>query len=208
MSGIRIFTLLTLLGSSLVGSSQLVQPKEDKELASNQIINLKEGALLIRLKKNSLKVEALRKYGREQEAKEEERRMELENASTIRAIKTSYTFSRYYFFYSENSDLLRARKWDGIVLDSTLMPVNLPKNLFYLVGEFGETREMNIDAFVVLDSQYIQMEKPFPFMVKRINNLVANRKKEDIIRILNDKFFEFYEKGKEYLEERKLKAKK
>lgn len=208
MSGIRIFTLLTLLGSSLVGRSQLLQPKEDKELASNQIINLKDGALLIRLKKNSLKVQALRKYGREQEARDEERKMELENASTIRAIKTSYTFSSYYFFYSENSDLLLARKWDGIVLDSTLMPVNLPKNLFYLVGEFGETREMNIDAFVVLDSQYIQLEKPFPFMVKRINNLVANRKKEDIIRILNDKFIEFYEKAKEYLEERKLKAKK
>ena len=86
MAGIRIFTLLTLLGTSnFAAKAQLIQPKEDKVLASQQIVGLKEGALLVRLKQNSLKIQALEKYGRSAEAKDETKKMELENSSTIRA---------------------------------------------------------------------------------------------------------------------------
>jgi hypothetical protein len=206
MVGIRIFTLLTLLGTgNLVAKSQLIQPKEDRVLASQQIVGLKEGALLVRLKQNSLKIQALEKYGRTAEAKDETKKMELENASTIRAVKSSYSFSKVYFFYAEYSDRISKRDWNGLVLDTNLNPVDLPKDLFILVGEFGETKEMNIDAFVILNEKFEQLGKPFPFMVKRINNLVANRRKEDILRILDAKFESFWEDAKDYLARKKEK---
>lgn len=206
MAGNRIFILLTLLGAcQLAAKSQLIQPKEDRVLASQQIVGLKDGALLVRLKQNSLKIKALEKYGRLAEAKDESKKMELENASTVRAVKSSYSFSQVYFFYAEHSDLISKRDWNGLVLDTNLNPVDLPKDLFFLVGEFGETKEMNIDAFVILNDKFEQLEKPFPFMVKRINNLVANRRKEDIIRILNEKFESFWEDAKDYLARKKEK---
>jgi len=206
MAGIRIFTLLTLLGTSnFAAKAQLIQPKEDKVLASQQIVGLKEGALLVRLKQNSLKIQALEKYGRSAEAKDETKKMELENASTIRAVKTSYSFSKVYFFYAEYSDQISKRAWNGLVLDTNLNPVDLPKDLFILVGEFGETKEMNIDAFLILNDRFEQLEKPFPFMVKRINNMVASRRKEDILRILNENFESFWEDAKDYLARKKEK---
>ena len=64
----------------------------------------------------------------------------------------------------------------------------------YLIGEFDESATTQLDAFIIKDKNYVQLTKPFPYLIKQNQALVSTRSYDKIIFILNEKFFDFYGK--------------
>jgi hypothetical protein len=152
-----------------------------------QINQLKDGALMVRLKTNQNKIDALKKLGKMDLAAHEENEMFVINKSIVRAYLKSYTFSKVYFFYSNFSDTLLKGARSGIFLDSNLVtdPSLKYDGNYYLVAEEGlsydssigfvpedsarivtEAGSTPVDCYVVVKNKYYnQLKHPFPFRI-------------------------------------------
>ena len=64
----------------------------------------------------------------------------------------------------------------------------------YLIGEFDESETTQLDAFFIKDKNYVQLSRPFPFLIKQNEMLVTTRSYNKIVSILNGKLFSFYSK--------------
>ena len=91
-----------------------------KEMAKKDIVLLKEGALLVRLKTSENTIVALRKAGREKQALKEEKWQLTQNQKIVKAFKTYFDFAPVYFFYSDKSDQVRKGDFEGIFLNEKL----------------------------------------------------------------------------------------
>lgn len=102
-----------------------------------QINKLKEGALVVRLKTNSLLIEALRSSGKDKLAREKELETFAINKNTMFAYMDKLTFCKVYFIYSNFSDSLLHGARDGIFLDTNLCvdPAIHMNEDFYLLAE-------------------------------------------------------------------------
>ena len=124
-----------------------------KIIGAWQINQLKEGALVVKLKANSLAITALKKQGNMQLAE----RMRLEaagiNANILRAFKSNYTFSKVYFIYGSAVDSLLNGKREGVFLDTNLnVDAKIVMNeKFYLLVELDRLYNSSI-GFVKEDS--------------------------------------------------------
>ena len=94
--------------------------RKNRRIAENQIRELRDGALLVRLKTSKPKIEALRKLGYFQEAQEVEKEQRVENLLLMKAFNTYYDFSEVKFFYSEDSKKIREKNYDGLFLNDSL----------------------------------------------------------------------------------------
>jgi len=140
-----------------------------------QINQLREGALVVRLKTNNLLINSLLKQGDTILAKEKQLETDAVNLNTIRAYVYNYTFSKVYFVYSSSSD--------SLLTNLAVSPSIEMKEKFYLLAErdyaynssigfvredsarfvkeggYG-TREM---AVVVKNKYGHQLKRPFPY---------------------------------------------
>lgn len=91
-----------------------------KRLANRQIKQLRDGALLVRLKTSKPTIAAMKKRGYHQLAEETEEEQRIENLSLMRAFQSAYHFSEVKFFYSEDSRKVLQKKYDGIFLNDSL----------------------------------------------------------------------------------------
>ncbi|MFT7086485.1 MAG: hypothetical protein ACJAV5_002213 [Vicingaceae bacterium] len=91
-----------------------------KEMAKKDIVLLKEGALLVRLKTSENTIVALRKAGREKQALKDEKWQLTQNQKRVKAFKTYFDFAPVYFFYSDKSDKVRKGDFEGIFLNEKL----------------------------------------------------------------------------------------
>jgi hypothetical protein len=157
-----------------------------KIISAWQINQLKEGALVVKLKANALVINALKKQGNLRLAE----RMQLEaagiNTNIMRAFKRNYTFSKIYFVYGSAVDSLLNGKREGIFLDTNLnVDAKIAMNeKFYLIAEIdrlynssiGFVREdsarfvkengssNNAETFIVIKNKFgHQLKKPFPY---------------------------------------------
>jgi hypothetical protein len=86
------------------------QNSDDMLIAAKQIVDLKDGTLLIKLNTQSARINNRLKLGQKKKAEELINEVEKEHDEIINAFKKHYTFSDYYFFYSDDSDSVLIKK--------------------------------------------------------------------------------------------------
>lgn len=170
--------------------------KRSKVLAYWQINELKEGALIIRLRNNRLLIEELNKSGKKELAKQKLMEQYAMNKNTMLAYLDNLTFCKVYFIYSNSSDSLLNGIRKGIFLDTNLNidPEIEMKEKFYLVAErdygynstIGFVKEdsakyvkeegtaVRMMAVVLKNKYYHQLKAPFPYLIKEKNFMDAN----------------------------------
>lgn len=160
--------------------------KRRRIVGSWQINELKNGALVVKLKTNSILINALKKKGDEKLA--EQTRLEAAgiNVNIIRAFRSYYTFSKVYFIYSNAGDSLLNGVRENIFLDSNLLvdPKIKMEEKFYLIAQVDRVYNSsigfvpedsarfytesgtsnNVDSYIVIKNKYgHQLKKPFPY---------------------------------------------
>jgi hypothetical protein len=159
--------------------------KRRKEVSRWQVKQLKNGALLVRLHNNKYLAEQLKKRGNTDLAIQKEHEAFAINKNIVRAFLKYYTFSKVYFFYSEQSDTLSKGARSGIFLDTNLTidpAITLNEN-YYLLAEKDDVYNSSIgfiredtarfiketgnavrEVPLVLKNKYgHQLKEPFPF---------------------------------------------
>ena len=91
-----------------------------RRLAERQINQLRDGALLVRLKTSKPAIRAMEARGYTQMAAETEKDQRVENLSLINAFRSAYNFSEVKFFYSEDSRKVLEGEFEGIFLNDSL----------------------------------------------------------------------------------------
>ena len=194
----------------------------EREEAYQNILDLKNGVLLVRLKRLDKSVNALIRMGEPLKAEEFGRKIAAQNRDLMRAFEQEFNFCPVYFFYSESSDSIRKSNY-SVLFDQRGEPVELPSNFpnvfiadtgplqadtsthFYdyeLVsdGNFSRKRikrvyagqAMGFGAICIKDQQFVNLKNPFPYYVKTYGNYVFLRKPSKIVWLLNQKLFDYY----------------
>jgi hypothetical protein len=102
-----------------------------------QILQLKNGAVVVRLHNNKKLIDQLKKRGQADLALQKEHESFALNKNISRAFIKHFTFAKVYFIYSNSSDSLLRGTRSGIFLDSNLIvdPKIEMTEKFYLIGE-------------------------------------------------------------------------
>lgn len=160
--------------------------KRRKAVGAWQIHQLKEGALIVRLKTRSLLIKSLLANNDKDMAEQVKLETKAINLTIVRAYLKNYNFSKIYFIYSNSSDSLNKGIRENIFLDSTLNidPLIKMKEKFYLLAETDNLYNSSIgfvkedtarfvseggsvvmtDFPIVIKNKYgHQLKKPFPF---------------------------------------------
>ncbi len=170
--------------------------KRSKTVSYWQINELKEGALVVRLRNNRLLIEELIKSGNKELALQKIMEQYAMNKNTMMAYIDHLDFCKVYFIYSNSSDSLMNGFRKGIFLDTSLNinPEIELKEKFYLLAErdygynstIGFVKEDSARLVrergtavrmmaVVLKNKYThQLKTPFPYLVKEKNFMDAN----------------------------------
>lgn len=198
MKKLRIASILILL---LLGFSAKISAQVDKNLprkysAEEQLLMLKNNALLVRLPNNLNKKKALIRTGDEKALKEFERELAIERKDIKLAFLQTYTFSNVYFYEDYEYEAVESGKLSGIlrdVNDKVVPNEKLPND--YLIGSFGLTERLDLDAFVVMDKHFVQLDYPFPYYQRmRYFLSLLTYSKAEAIEIWNEKLFAKYRK--------------
>lgn len=114
-----------------------------KIVAKQQINDLHNGALLVRLKTGQNTINALIKSGQTDLAEKRKQKINEENLRIINAFKSEFNFCPVYFFYSNDSKLVSEGKFDEVkFIDEKLQVIDKFKFEFenFLIAEFGEVK--------------------------------------------------------------------
>lgn len=186
--------IILLVFSSTVATAQKQKKPRPRDKARANIVMLKGGALLVRLKTSDLKIKALKSKGMEKEAEQIRLTQEATNKAIVTAFWKEYHFSKVYFFYSTYSNEVKAGNLKGHLMDVNMEIDSSFTGQNFLIGEIDDSETTSIDAFVIKDKNYDQVNAPFPYLVKMNQALVTTRSYESVVKILNEKFFDYYMK--------------
>ena len=190
--------------------------KKRKIESQNQILQMKESVLLVRLKTAENKINALKKVGMDEKAEMVRSVQEFENKSIISAFNKYFNFCPVQFFFSNHSVDVKNRRFDGIFLDDSLQvdaSIKLDTNIRFMVADFssieqdtakylshysyetvGEdvpkkvssyytsSTEFDFDALRILDHNFVQLNKPFPYYTAIITKRNKRSKEETSIK--------------------------
>lgn len=157
----------------------------NKDVALRQISDLKEGALIVRLKTNDKSVAAYRNNGKPEIADRIEEERARQNLKIISAFRNYFDFSRVYFIYaSSTNDFLKGKR--DVFLNDSLQPdkkIKLKED-YYLFAEYGvlianmqqdgsrgsgtrwteeSANPSSNSALFITDTTLAQLQEPFPF---------------------------------------------
>ena len=118
--------------------------KQIEILSRQQIKDLHNGVLLVRLKTKKPSIDALRKAGKTKMADQLQMEQEDLNKEIIREFRSEFKFCPTYFFFSEYSPQVRDKRFDKVVfLNSLLQPDSNIKftGQKFLTAEFGNVEQ-------------------------------------------------------------------
>lgn len=164
--------------------------------AGEQINQLKNGALLVRLQTKNKSISALRKNGNDKLADKIETEQKSRNMEIVSAFKAGFNFCPVYFFFSDDSQNIRERQFDKVVfLSKSLLPdttIKFTKDHF-LTAEFGTTDgDTSFGALIIKSDQLIQLKRPFPYYVRTFGSLPIKRSAYKTVKKMNKKLHQFY----------------
>ena len=208
--------LLILLAISFFSFAQNRPPsnKELRQKANHSYVVLKENVLLVRLKNNLKKINALKEYGYNLEATDFQYNQNEENKQIIKSFKEEFTFCDTYFFFSEHSNLVRAKVFtepffldDNLKVDTSLSVTTDS----FLIAEFAHIvsnhedglnkrnsywarPNMRFGALIVMNNQFVQIRRPFPRYSRTFASLpFFKRPIHKTVARLNKKLFKYGE---------------
>ncbi len=114
--------------------------KRMRFITNDQINQLKDGALLVRLQSKKKSITALRKIGKDHLADKIETKQRNYNVKIVSAFKTNFNFCPTYFFFSDFSQNIRDRQFDKVIfLSDSLFADSTTKfnQSNFLIAEFG-----------------------------------------------------------------------
>lgn len=161
--------------------------KRRKVVSAWQINQLKKGAVVVRLKTNTMAITGLRAQGNSREADLLEAETFVINKNTVYAWRENFNFCKVYFIYSGTSDSLLKGRRTGFFLDTNLQVdpnINLDE-AFYVIAERDYAYNSSIGflpeaqartivekgnpaktmAFVLKNKYGHQLKNPFPHEV-------------------------------------------
>lgn len=131
-----LFIAITTCGYSQISNSKLKKTRRTQSI--EQIKDLKNGALLIRLQTKKKAIAALRERGYNETADFVEKEQADHNKEIVDAFILNFHFCPYYFFASENSTCIKNGQFDSInFLNHNLEPDKTirPKITKYFISE-------------------------------------------------------------------------
>lgn len=192
----------------------------NRRTAYRQIDEIKNTTMLVRFRSPDKQVAFLKSRNRDAEAQDLLTDIERENQMIFEAFNTEYDFSDYYFITYDDYQNIRNDNYDEILLidkeGNTIDNKRFLENGFYIISFEGayETQFFSTDAsgkrtpgggtrkeaaLAVLDHEFIQLIKPFPYSSgsymlltdPRSRKEISDNKKQ-IVQELNTKLHHFY----------------
>lgn len=113
------------------------------DLARQQIKDLKEGTLLVRLMTSENKIKALLNAGYPEKAEEAKAEQAEINKGIVKAFQENFNFCRVFFFYSSTSEEVKQLQFKGNLLGYDLTPLAVadPPVEAFFVAEFGDLQQ-------------------------------------------------------------------
>lgn len=208
--------IICMLGSSLFAQrDDIVLTKEKKEFAFQSIKELKEGAMVVRLKTNHRKLEIIERNLRNPNLTKAQRKRQeaiLEgtlkvrdefNETIARIFLDSFTFCPVYLMYDTCSNALNSGVREGLFLGENKQidpAIKINEAHVFIVNYKERGAEFPFDILRVRKLEE-KLEDPFPYYValraswvNQINTPRASRSVEQ----LNRKFYSFYRRALEY----------
>ncbi len=139
-----------------------------REDAREDLMQLKNGMLLVRLLTNQTAIESLEAQGRSKEAERLRQQQYLENKEIVLSFSKAFDFCPVYFFYSDASPHIRKGNLEGHLFNAQLEPVyasTLPDT--YYTAEFSQTENLGIKGLIVMNAQLFPLSAPFPFYQRK-----------------------------------------
>jgi hypothetical protein len=143
----QIFLILFLLLTACANAQQVAAGQENTVnrinydlLASQQIKDLKQGVLMVRLQTKAKSISAMREQGNNDLADKIEKLQNETNKAIIKAFKENFKFCPVYFFFSQYSINILERQFEKVLFlnDSLLPDPNIKlSNTNFLTAEFG-----------------------------------------------------------------------
>lgn len=169
-------------------------PKVKDVIAFQQIKDLRNNAILVRLKTSENQINALKEMGRYADAEALQKKQFARNLEIINAFKKNFNFCPVYFFYSSSSFYIKHNQYSGRLLNDSLVADTSIKFNYTkaYIAEFdfiepdtiysGQTSDDQknylsdssltlsnthlTEALVIRNSYFTQLKKPFPYYVK------------------------------------------
>ena len=190
------FISLLLAGNCYSQDSRVRSSRQYRDsVARVNVHAVMNGCLLVRLRTNQKKIQALVQRGDTSTANKEEKMMKLKHLEIVSAFKLNYSFSNIYFFYSHNSGRVSSGDLKGVLLDDHLLtPTDVELNEFLIVDPyFIEFVHMNShqQGLAVLNKDLVQLERPFPYYVRKREALFFLRRDYHTMVAILQKNLEF-----------------
>lgn len=180
-----------------------------EQRAKRQIVELRNGVLLVRLRTQENAIKQLQKTDKRL-ADALRKNQYKENKQLADAFRKDFNFCPVYFFYSTDSEKLLNGEMKGLLLNEGLekdTTVRLPEKPVFVaeitnIEEFRPEQfpaqteanaEMSFRALVIRDSKLNQLASPFPYYVK-IQQLLPPRKRTEteMVAKLNEDLLKFH----------------
>lgn len=212
---ILLFMVLMLGSNVFAQRDDIVLTKEKKEYAFNSIKELKNGAMVVRLKTNHRKIEIIERSLRSPNLKKGQRKRQeaiLEGVLKTRnqfneAIATmfldSFTFCPVYLMYDTCSKALNQGVREGLFLgeNNKIDPsIKIKEANIFIVNYKESGAEFPYDVLRVRKLKE-KLEDPFPYYVSlRASwiNQVNTPRASKAVQHLNRKFYSFYRRSLDY----------
>lgn len=204
-----LFLILLIIGTSSCKSARL---RKDK--AAEQIIGLKNGFLLMRLKTSKPNIDAYISAGLPDKAKRRDYKQALQNQYFLSRFKNNFDFCPVYFFISLDGKKIREGKLEGLIFDAdrNKIPIEELEGKPYLIAAYDEVSTVAVqnDAFglIVIDTDFSELEDPFPRAIQGkfdATTVFGVPKDTRLVARLNSSFHRFYLYGDKRLYKRQLR---
>jgi len=187
-----------ILFFSITAFGQEVKHKKayKDSVAKVHIETVKNGVLLVRLRSNQKLLKALLAKGDTVGEHNKSREIKVKQLEIVNAFKLNYQFSKVLFFYSHHSKEVKAKNWNGTILNDELKPVKFdgtPHLILdpYLVTLTGLDATQN--GMSVFDANFKLLEKPFPYYIRKRDGIFFLRRDVFSMVSLLDKNFNWAE---------------
>ncbi len=168
-------------------NAQIILNRSDVSIAEEAIVDLHNGALVLRLKSYNNKITRLKELIANPDVKDKDREKlekELEttiserdsyNNDLVAAFNDNYKFSPVYFMYDTSSVALKNGARKGFLLDENLRvdpTISISEDSVFMayIGTLDPADYSGVEALIITDSQFEVLPAPFPFYI-RVNSL-------------------------------------
>lgn len=198
--------------------------KLQKRVAQEQIQELKEGCLVVRLLSNEKNLLQLEQLGYIEKVTKERQRIAKQNESILHAFEEVFDFCPVYFINSEDSKKLTNNKNKRDIFFTGAMAATTIPYDYMLTAQYGQIRQdttayykeaynyvdkkgrenrsaywgspnIPLTAIVVLSDQFVQLYKPFPYYSRK-HRFILSISDRQMIRTLNRRFHRYYKRVK------------